>query len=95
MVSVKRRRNPASVVESHPLAQLEDLAVRLEWDERTGSWMTFVPELNNIGTFGPTQEAALDSTVEMVLVYIETMLDEGCPLPLDRPAIQRVQMALR
>ena len=69
--------------------------MRMEWDEQTANWMTFVPELNNISTFGPTQEAALESTVELVLVYIETMLDEGCPLPLDRSAIRRVQRALQ
>jgi predicted RNase H-like HicB family nuclease len=67
----------------------------MEWDSKTDSWVTCVPELNDISTFGATQEEALDHTREMVVGYIRSMQDVGLPLPLRPAAIRRILEALR
>ncbi|MBZ5580887.1 MAG: type II toxin-antitoxin system HicB family antitoxin [Acidobacteriia bacterium] len=94
MVRVTRRKNPAAPTEVHPLAMLRDLNVRMEWDEETESWVTFVPELNNISTFGRTQEEALDATTELVRGYLDSMQERRLRIPLSAAAIRRVREAL-
>ena len=91
-VQYVKRLNP--VTKSHPVAELRDLTIRMEWDEMTASWVTFVPELNGISTFGDTQEQALDMTRELILVYIESMQEYGMRLPIGALAVRRVQRAL-
>jgi predicted RNase H-like HicB family nuclease len=88
------RKSPAAVTETHPFARIEDLTVRLEWDEDTESWVTYVPELNNISTFGKTQEEALKNTRDLVIGYLDTMQEKRLRLPLTPSAIRRVREAL-
>lgn len=94
MVNVRRRKNPAAITETHPLAQIEDLTVRMEWDEDTESWVTYVPELNNISTFGESQEEALANTRDLIIGYLDTMQEKRLRLPLTPSAIRRVREAL-
>jgi predicted RNase H-like HicB family nuclease len=93
VVNVRTRKNPA-ITQTHPLAQMADLTVRMEWDEETESWVTYVPQLNNISTFGRTQEEALAHTRELVIGYIDTMQEKRLRLPLTPSAIRRVREAL-
>ena len=91
---MRTRKNPGAITATHPLAQIEDLTVRMEWDEDTRSWVTYVPELNNISTFGQTQEEALANTRELIIGYIDTMQEKRLQLPLTPSAIRRVREAL-
>jgi predicted RNase H-like HicB family nuclease len=68
--------------------------VQLEWDEETEAWVTRVPELNNISTFGKTQEEALRRTRELVLGYIDAMQDLHLRVPLPASAVRRLREAL-
>jgi predicted RNase H-like HicB family nuclease len=45
--------------------------VLLEWDPDASSWVTYVPALNHLSTFGETQEEALANTREAILGYLE------------------------
>jgi predicted RNase H-like HicB family nuclease len=81
-------------METHPLALLRDLTVQLEWDEETGRWVTYVPELNGISTCGRTQEEALDQTRELILGYLASMQALNLRIPLPASAIRRVKAAL-
>ncbi len=51
--------------------------VVLEWDAEDKVWVTYVPLLNYLSTFGETREEALANTQEAILGYIEAAAKEG------------------
>jgi predicted RNase H-like HicB family nuclease len=55
--------------------------VLLEWDSESGVWVTYVPTLNGLSTFGETREEALANTREAILGYLEATQKEGIPYP--------------
>ena len=55
--------------------------VLLEWDSEAEVWVTYVPTLNGLSTFGETREEALANTQEAILGYLEAAQKEGIPLP--------------
>jgi predicted RNase H-like HicB family nuclease len=59
----------------------EHFHVLLEWDPEAGVWVTYVPTLNGLSTFGKTREEALAETREAILGYLEAAKKEGIPLP--------------
>jgi predicted RNase H-like HicB family nuclease len=48
----------------------------LQWDSESGVWVTYVPILNGLSTFGETREEALDNTREAILGYLEAARKE-------------------
>ena len=50
--------------------------VILEWDPDRRVWVTFVPELGGISTFGETEQEALDMTKDMIRGYVEAFGNE-------------------
>ena len=67
--------------------------IHLEWDADDCVWVSHVPALNDLSTFGDTPEAALLSTREAVLGYLEALEKEGLPLPAT-PAAATLREAL-
>lgn len=55
--------------------------VLLEWDPEAEAWVTYVPTLNGLSSFGDTKEEALTNTREAILGYLEAAEKEGIPLP--------------
>jgi predicted RNase H-like HicB family nuclease len=55
--------------------------VLLEWDAEADVWVTYVPTLNGLSTFGETREEALSQTREAILGYLEAAEKERIPLP--------------
>lgn len=55
--------------------------VLLEWNSESGVWVTYVPTLNGLSTFGETREEALANTREAILGYLEAAQKEGMPHP--------------
>ena len=51
--------------------------VVLEWDQESEVWVTYVPVLDFLSTFGQTKEEALEKTSEAILGYIEAAAKEG------------------
>lgn len=51
--------------------------VILEWDSEENVWVTCVPTLNYLSTFGDTKEEALEYTREAILGYLEAAEQEG------------------
>ncbi|TVR75050.1 MAG: type II toxin-antitoxin system HicB family antitoxin [Sphaerobacteraceae bacterium] len=45
--------------------------VLLEWDPDDKVWVTYVPHLDFLSTFGDTREEALEHTREAILLYLE------------------------
>lgn len=55
--------------------------VLIEWDPKERVWITCVPSLNYLSTFGETREEALELTKEAILGYLESAKKEGIPVP--------------
>ena len=46
--------------------------VLLEWDPEDSVWVSYVPALNHLSTFGETRDEVLALTKEAILGYLET-----------------------
>jgi len=55
--------------------------VVLEYDAEEERWVTFVPSLDDISTWGKSKEEALDNTRVAIAGYLEALKKEGLPLP--------------
>jgi predicted RNase H-like HicB family nuclease len=66
--------------------------VILEWDSEDQVWVTYVPALNNISTFGDTRDEALAHTREAIAAYIETAAEQGIEIPADDGVAELVQL---
>ncbi len=61
---------------------MKTYTVRIELErEEDGRWSIWAPDLTGCATWGDTQEEALANIQEAVAVYIETLIDEGLPIP--------------
>lgn len=57
--------------------------VLVEYDAAEKVWVTYVPSLNYLSTFGESREEALENTREAILGYLEAAAKEGIPAPSD------------
>ncbi|MEX2599692.1 MAG: type II toxin-antitoxin system HicB family antitoxin [Dehalococcoidia bacterium] len=55
--------------------------VFLEWDAEEEVWVTYVPSLNWLSTYGATQEEALEQTREAITGYLEAAAEQHLDLP--------------
>ena len=74
------------------MAAARRFKVLLEFDPDDKVWVTYVPALDNISTFGETREEALEMTRELVLGYLEAAEKEGIPVPAERPETEVVDL---
>ena len=58
--------------------------VLVEWDPEDEVWVTHVPSLNALSTFGDTREEALANTREAIEGYFEAAAKERMVIPSDR-----------
>ena len=67
--------------------------INLEWDAEEQVWVSSVPGLGDISTYGETLEEVIAQTREAVLGYLETAMEQRLPLPdnasLLRAALER------
>jgi predicted RNase H-like HicB family nuclease len=75
--------------------KIEGIQVEVDTDHRNKAFVTYVPELNNISTFGETLEDAMEHTRDMILTYIVSMDDDGLQLPYSKAEIKRLRRTLR
>ena len=66
--------------------------VLLEWDPDESVWVTTVPALDHLSTFGETRNEALTNTQEAILGYLEAAAKEGLPLPLNQPGAEIIDV---
>jgi predicted RNase H-like HicB family nuclease len=66
--------------------------VLLERDTESEAWVTYVPALDHLSTFGTTREEALANTQEAILGWIEAAEKEGLPVPEGSPALEFVDL---
>ncbi|MGH2748392.1 MAG: type II toxin-antitoxin system HicB family antitoxin [Actinomycetota bacterium] len=55
--------------------------VLLEWDPAEQVWVTHVPTLGHLSTYGDTRDKALEQTREAIIGYIEAAVKEGIAIP--------------
>ena len=60
---------------------LRRFKVLVEWDPEDQVWVTLVPSLDHLSTYGDTGEEALEQTREAILGYLEALGKIGAPLP--------------
>jgi predicted RNase H-like HicB family nuclease len=67
--------------------------INLEWDAEEQVWVSSVPDLGDISTYGETLEEVIAQTREAVLGYLEIATEKRLPLPdnasLLRSALER------
>lgn len=63
---------------------VQKFRVIVERDPTTKQWVTYVPDLDLISTFGATRDEALRNTEDLIRGYVEGAIEDGTPLP-DRP----------
>ena len=66
--------------------------VLVTWDARDNAWVTYVPELDNLSTFGQTKEEALDNTREAIRGYLEAAAKEGIPVTAGWPTPELIDL---
>jgi predicted RNase H-like HicB family nuclease len=66
--------------------------VWLEWDQEDKLWVTYVPSLNYLSTFGETREDALTNTQEAILGYLEAAAKEGISIEAGGTEAEIVQI---
>lgn len=89
------RKNPTRADPVRVQVRVESIPVEIEWDEEAAKWVTHVPLLNGISTFGDTQTEALQRTKALMFDYIETMAQDGLPLPFTKAELRQVLAALK
>ena len=55
--------------------------VMLEWDSDENVWVTYVPTLDFLSTYGETKEEAIANTREAIVGYMEAASKEGISMP--------------
>jgi len=68
--------------------------VFVEYDASEKAWVTFVPALDHMSTFGSTRDEALANTREAIVGYLETADKEGIQLTVDPTPAELVQIAV-
>jgi predicted RNase H-like HicB family nuclease len=67
--------------------------VLIDWDPETQAWVTLVPGLGDLSTFGETREEALAHTREAILGYLEAAAKEGIAVSVETGA-EMVELAV-
>ena len=68
--------------------------VLLEWDAQDEAWVTYVPALGHLSTFGSTRDEALDHTREAILGYLEAAEKEGIPISPSPAPAELIELAV-
>jgi predicted RNase H-like HicB family nuclease len=61
----------------------------MEYDAEDKVWVTYVPALDNLSTFGETPDEAIENTREAVLGYLEAAAIEKIDVDAGTPPLQQ------
>ncbi len=68
--------------------------ILIEWDPEDEVWVTHVPTLNALSTFGDTREEAIANTREAILGYFEAAAKEGISISDRRIELLDLEVAV-
>jgi predicted RNase H-like HicB family nuclease len=66
--------------------------VEIEWDLEDRVWVTYVPALGHVSTYGETREEALAQTRDAVLGYLEAAASSDVPVPDEHHQLDVVEI---
>lgn len=66
--------------------------VLVEWDPDDRVWVTYVPTLGYISTYGETRQEALEQTREAIIGYLEAAAKEGLSVPASDAETEVVEL---
>ncbi|HET7035162.1 MAG TPA: type II toxin-antitoxin system HicB family antitoxin [Thermomicrobiaceae bacterium] len=75
-------------------ARTRRFQVLVEYDPAERVWVTSVPALDHLSTFGGTRDEALAHTREAILGYLEAAAKEGISVPAEPPAAELVNLEI-
>ena len=59
------------------------LKINLEWDGDDQVWVSCIPAVGDLSTYGKTLEEVIAQTREAILGYLETAVEQRLPLSVD------------
>ncbi len=68
--------------------------VLLEWDSDASSWVTTVPALGGLSTFGVSRDEAIAHTRDAILGYLEALRVEGLAVPAGDDSTELVEVTV-
>ena len=66
--------------------------VLLEWDDTEHVWVSYVPTLGHLSTYGETRDEVLEQTREAIIGYLEAAAKEGIPVPSPKVEAEIVEL---
>lgn len=69
--------------------------VLLQWDPQDQAWVTSVPALDHLSTWGKTRDEALANTHEAITGYLEAAAKEGIAVPSRDADAELVELEVR
>ena len=66
--------------------------VILQFDPESAAWVSYVPDLENISTYGDSEQEALANTRELIIGYLEAADKEGIAVPAPRLDVRVVDL---
>ena len=66
--------------------------VLLEWDNEDQVWVSYVPALNFLSTFGETRDEVVANTKEAIVGSMEAAVKEGLALPAEDTPTEMVDV---
>lgn len=79
----------------HPLATTRAVTIDMEYDDNASVFATYVKELHGMSTFGETESAALDNSIEMIRGYIKSMEANRRKIPLAAAKLAELKSIVR
>jgi predicted RNase H-like HicB family nuclease len=71
-----------------------EFQVFIEYDPTEKAWVTYVPALDHLSTFGSTRDEALASTREAILGYLEAAESAGIKLNPEPTLTELIKIAV-
>ncbi len=71
---------------------LRRFQVLIQWDEADEVWVTHVPSLGYISTYGDSREEALSQTRDAILGYLEAAAKEKSPITAPNGEVELVEL---
>jgi predicted RNase H-like HicB family nuclease len=68
--------------------------VLVEWDPSAHLYVTYVPSLDYLSTFGETQDQAIANTRDAIVGYLEAAARVGIDVPKGSPEAKLIDIAV-
>jgi predicted RNase H-like HicB family nuclease len=76
------------------LGAMKKFRILIEYDRESDCWVTIVPALDGISTFGATRDEAISNTRELIQGYYEAAAKEGLKVEPSEPESIDLEVAV-